>query len=296
MPYVLRAMAEGIATRFACISCGAVSGISPLCSWCEAQVEKNRIGRQSGIVEPFLQRSSTSSTSLWMPFLSCTTPLEYAPPVSHLVVALKRSGSYRCARFLGDRLCKALPFEARSVSFVTWVPSASCATKGFDHGAVLARAVAQSLGVRAIRLLQRIEQEELKHLSREDRLCRAGVSFSTVSAGVTGTVLLVDDVTTTGASLYYAALELKRAGFRKIHAAAVAKTPLFKSPLLNGLSNPKDLGESRSGLARVEGSTFFDSLQSSGLPQGTFFYSLQVGDRFPERMNKSRCRRSDKRT
>lgn len=226
MQYAIRAMAESIAVRLACVACGARSGNSALCASCEAVLRRAEGCPRCGSIECRQESIFGSCATSWLPFRSCTAALEYSSPASDVVVALKRSGSYRCARLLARCLGKVLPPEAAAASIVTWVPSSSWAAKGFDHGAILARAVASLLGVRALRMLHRKEGIELKRMGRQGRLNAASDFLTPTSEAIASSVLVVDDVTTTGASLYCAALELKKAGFRDVHVAAVARTPL----------------------------------------------------------------------
>jgi len=107
---------------------------------------------------------------------------------------------------------------------ITWVPATNPnrRRRGFDQGQLLARGLAIDRGLPLKRLLRRGDPISQTGRSRGERL--AGPEL--VAAGlITGHVLIVDDVITTGASMSSAAQVLRRAGADRITAIAAAYTP-----------------------------------------------------------------------
>lgn len=105
---------------------------------------------------------------------------------------------------------------------VTWVPAsvAGRRQRGYDQGRLLARSVSRCTGWPLVDLLRRPGRAGTQRgRGRDERL--VGVTF-TVRRPVSGPVLLVDDVTTTGASLSQAAEALRWAGATSVHGLAVA--------------------------------------------------------------------------
>jgi predicted amidophosphoribosyltransferase len=107
---------------------------------------------------------------------------------------------------------------------VTWVPTvpARRRARGFDHARALASGVAHGLGCRAQPLLTRTAGPAQTGLPLAAR--RAGPVVRARRA-VSGVVLLVDDVATTGASLRVCSAVLRDAGAASVFALTAARTP-----------------------------------------------------------------------
>jgi len=136
---------------------------------------------------------------------------------------------YRNARSALDWLAVVLAECASgfdtAAPVVTWVPTtpARRRSRGFDHAELLARATARCLGLATTGLLRRLPGPPQTGRPRSER--RDGPRFRPRTPRVPRSVLLIDDVSTTGASLSAAALTLRAAGARYVRAATVARTP-----------------------------------------------------------------------
>ncbi|MBW3616226.1 MAG: hypothetical protein KY446_00535, partial [Proteobacteria bacterium] len=105
---------------------------------------------------------------------------------------------------------------------VTWVPASPRGRRerGYDQGALLARGVARRLGRPALPLLRR-PRRSTSQRGRSEQQRWDGVTFQG-RRQVSGRVLLVDDVVTTGSSLSHAAVTLRRAGASGVIGLVVA--------------------------------------------------------------------------
>lgn len=118
--------------------------------------------------------------------------------------------------------CAATPFP---IDLVTWAPASArrVRAQGVDHGELLARAVARLIGVRAASGLQRDPGPPQTGLDARARHLgpglRAARNFDALS------LLVIDDVATTGGTLAAAARALHGAGAATVSAATIARTP-----------------------------------------------------------------------
>ena len=146
-----------------------------------------------------------------------------------LVVALK----FRHRRAAAVVLAKQIVLRAHAgpVDVVTWAPTSSrrIRRRGYDQAEVIARAVARRLGVPCRRLLYRAHGAPQTGKSRADRL--VGPAFRARRPRQGLSVLVVDDVVTTGATLHTAARALRSAGVARVVLVAAAGAPLRHAPV-----------------------------------------------------------------
>jgi ComF family protein len=136
-----------------------------------------------------------------------------------LVTALKYRNAKAVAPWLAARLAAAAPGPVARVSWIPTTPERR-RRRGFDQAEVLARSVARRLGVPSTRLLTRDRGPAQTGASAHVR--HRGPRLR-VSRPVRGSVLLVDDVCTTGASLGRAGQALEAAGADAVHGLTVAR-------------------------------------------------------------------------
>jgi ComF family protein len=165
---------------------------------------------------------------------------DYDGPFRRLVQALKFEGIDYLARHLGSEAALRLAFALSRADIVVPVPLHWWRryARGYNQALLLARALAQQAGLPLLpRALarRRVGRRQLG-LSRAERLralegCYAPRAPWTPRSGgrscaVAGrTVLLVDDVVTTGATLEACARALRRAGAREVVGCVLARTP-----------------------------------------------------------------------
>lgn len=98
----------------------------------------------------------------------------------------------------------------------------------FDQSELIAKELSKKLGIPSLGAIKRVKgRKEQKLLSAEQRLKNVKGAYKVVTEELAGvkSVILLDDVMTTGATLNECSRLLKRAGVKKVFVLTVAKTP-----------------------------------------------------------------------
>ena len=139
--------------------------------------------------------------------------------------ALIHELKYGRATGVVSELADALAAIAPPADRVTWVPCSPSRRRqrGFDQSELLARAVARRLGVRAARRLRRVDDTAQTSRSLTDRV--AGPEFVALGRRLrrAPTIVLIDDVLTTGSTLRRAASELRGLGAGSVIGLTVTR-------------------------------------------------------------------------
>lgn len=141
-----------------------------------------------------------------------------------IIAGYKYDSKRAVGALISDQMLKVLPkFDC----IVTGVPTAPVRVRqrGFDHASRLAKSIATKRQLPYLALLRRTNNTHQVGSSRGQRAKQAEglFSFSCRNSIQGKTILLIDDVITTGATVRSAARELRRAGAEKIYVLAFAR-------------------------------------------------------------------------
>lgn len=172
--------------------------------------------------------------SLALPYTRCVAPWVYEFPVTQLVQALKYEGALANARILGIRMAAAgrpalAPLAGNNTQpLLVPLPlhPSRLVERGFNQSREIARMVARSLGLHldehALRRVRATApQVGLARLERAGNLSGAFAADGRIVAG--RTIILVDDVVTTGSTAAEAAHTLLGAGAQSVQVWAAAR-------------------------------------------------------------------------
>lgn len=148
----------------------------------------------------------------------------YDGVVRDLITGMKYGAHIGVASWCAE-LVDEVRDECGVVDMITWAPTSSRRRRerGFDQAEVIARHVARRWAVPARRLLARQGHGHQTGRSRLERL--GSPSFRARSLQGRPSIVVLDDVVTTGATLYAAVTALLDAGAGRVTALAVAATP-----------------------------------------------------------------------
>jgi len=157
----------------------------------------------------------------------CVAVLAYEGAGRELVARLKYRNARSTVRWLAVQMAAVV--DPADIDVVTWVPTSADRRRqrGFDQAELLARAIGRQLHRPPRRLLMRGAGPPQTGRALHER--RAGPVLAAKASDREHSVLLVDDVITTGTTLSVAAIALRNAGFSHVSAVVAARTPLKRA-------------------------------------------------------------------
>jgi len=188
-----------------CPGCGAPGAL--VCARCEATLEAPRFAPPPPPLD-------------W--WASCFV---YRGVAREMVARSKYRGERRFLPAVAERVAALVAGAPAPVDLVTWVPASAARmrSQGVDHGELLARCVARDIRVPAAARLSRALGRAQTGLAASAR--RTGPDLRPIGRNDGATILVVDDVATTGGTLGSAARALRSSGAARVFAVTIARTP-----------------------------------------------------------------------
>ena len=226
-----------------CVLCGQPvepDRESPLCRRChvgwEAEKDGRRIERSGQPIAEFPHTYDTAQNGLALTMV-LYEPSNRTSPASALIYRLKVNITRRVTDFAAGELADLLKRSAgllfdgtiaKEDIMLTYIPRRRSTVKriGYDHMKILSKAVAKRLGLRHMTLLRRaFFAKEQKHIGMAERIKNARRTIVAVKRIDVGgkTIVLLDDIITTGASLHAGSEALLDRGARMVICATIAE-------------------------------------------------------------------------
>ena len=160
---------------------------------------------------------------------SCCSPLYYVDDVRRSLLRYKFEGLSIYAEVYGDFLAKCIDENRISCDSITWVPLSRrrLRQRGYDQARLLAEDLSARLAIPCVPTLRKIRNNPRQSASgnAENRRRNVkGVYTALPQADICGkTLLLVDDIVTTGSTLSEAASVLRKAGAASVIGLTLAR-------------------------------------------------------------------------
>ena len=217
-----------------CVACGVRIGRDALCSSCRIGITSHRTAFCGTCAAPLPGLRSICHPQA--PYLLGAAGRYGDPSLRALIHALKFERVRSAAGPLADILaqyCARLPIDFRGMEVVPMpISRARMRERGFNQSVLIAERFARFFGMPLaadllVRHTDRPPQSEIA--DRDARRANVHGCYAVkkecngAACAIPRKVILVDDVTTSGATFFEAASALKAAGVKKIFALAAAK-------------------------------------------------------------------------
>lgn len=207
-----------------CLSCGREGNV--LCAWCLpdallALPDRCYSCRQFSQDSQVCQKCCTKTRldHVWV-------RSEYKDLARELLYTFKFNRGQAAAAPIAALIDQILPWLPPETVLVH-VPTATVRRRqrGYDHAELLAKELARIRGLHHLALLARRGQTRQVGAKRDERLHQLAEAYRPLRGQLIkgANILLVDDITTTGATLAAAAKVLKRAGAKTVDAVVFAQ-------------------------------------------------------------------------
>lgn len=221
--FILERLIDVIAPN-ECLACSAEGNI--LCSWCRPEAVSLIPSRCYKCCVQTADSETCSKCRRHTPLAQVWVSTDYAGIAAQLVRQLKFEHTRQAAEVMAQCLDEFVPYLPPD-TLVVHVPTANrrVRRRGFDHAALIAHSFAQQRSLRHSALLKRLGNSRQVGAKREERRKQLQDAFwVSKDRDLSGTTLvLIDDVLTTSATLEAAARTLKKAGAKSVCAAVFAQ-------------------------------------------------------------------------
>lgn len=156
--------------------------------------------------------------------------LPYRDGFRETLHSYKFQGERACAAPIGRLMAEFLS-KADGFDCVTWVAMSKKKKRlrGYDQSELLARSVARTLGLPCLRLIEKVRETDTQHeLPREQRITNIKNAYRADASAAGRSVILIDDIVTTGSTICECAEALYRAGAKEVLGLCAADTPFTK--------------------------------------------------------------------
>ena len=223
-----------------CLLCGEAISYDldePFCvdcidSWREfLKVKCRKCGRERDFCTclPSKAKKINHAMVSWSVFYDASTNGDINLVFSYLKRKYDREVIDHCAEVMKRSLltmCKARNVDYSEYA-VTYTPrrNSSVIKYGFDQSEKLAKSIAKKLGLKFLKTFKNVGKKEQKGLNKNERAKNAQESYKLIEGSIKGgeKLFLVDDVMTSGATMYACAFQLYKNGATSVVPVVFAR-------------------------------------------------------------------------
>lgn len=206
-----------------CICCGNEGKL--ICSWCLPEAFSKIPSRCYRCYATLMDyKTCNKCRKVWRP-KNVWVVAEYELCAKELIKKLKFARAKQAANIIAEEIDTTLP-QLDKKTIIAHIPTATSRRRqrGYDQSELIAKSLARRRGMRHATLLFRQGQSRQVGSDRKKRQNQLNESFR-FKAGVSHveSILLIDDLLTTGATIEAATRVVKGAGVKKVYAAVFAQ-------------------------------------------------------------------------
>lgn len=221
-------------TEWTCNACGKEIFDGYFCKECLKDIVKigenkcAHCGRQTPYPVPYCDSCVERNLSVDI----MRSVFEYQPPISFVIQNFKYNNYKFHADYFAKEMHEIFIKDGLSCDVITFVPMSEKKLKKreYNQSKLLADAFSKLIGVKVLDCVQKVKDTENQaDLSFKERVLNLKGAFKADKKLVKGkSVLLIDDVLTTGSTTNAVAEVLKKAGAIKVSVLTVASVSKFK--------------------------------------------------------------------
>ena len=206
----------------------------PRCVWCHrfliGKEKEEGVCRSCLTSLPFFNREKRKKNQPGLD--SCISLLEYTGDVRQSILRYKFNGLSFYSSVYANLMFNSLDQDEYACDLITWVPLSRkrLRSRGYDQAKLLSKEFAARVGLPCEELLEKVRNTAPQSGtgSRAERKANIKDAYrAKQEEKIAGkSILLIDDIVTTGATLSECAQVLKAAGARQVRALTLARTDL----------------------------------------------------------------------
>lgn len=159
----------------------------------------------------------------------CYSTSYYSGDIAKLILNFKYKSNFRCGDILAKFMIELIEREKIEFDAITFVPMTKSALskRGYNQSKILAKIIAKRFRIPVVDCIDKVkETKDQIGLDSEERWSNVSKSFRLKNSKkiIGQSILLVDDVFTTGATTYFCAGEMIEKGAKDVIVLTVAKS------------------------------------------------------------------------